>query len=194
MVSSDSSGRWLGYWGEQGIGWVAKRASNRTALLASALAEFAVRQEVSPESLADFLGCTPDRLAKLALCRRPDPNSPNFTSDIEKIASHCGADPVQLRLLLEASNSVLTQDEIRDLLEQLVPLPQGWGSPEYEVKIAASQPIKHLPLSECLTGVKAQSGQAGEPTQAESRGLRVRLRKLIQKIEQIYDSIKFLLI
>jgi transcriptional regulator with XRE-family HTH domain len=101
MPSSDKPGAWLGRWAEEGVGRVAERAAMRDAFLASALAEFQRRRDWSPEELADFVGISPGQLAKLALCRRPDPNSQKFASDIQQIAFHCGADPGRLQQILE---------------------------------------------------------------------------------------------
>ena len=40
--------------------------------------------------LARFLGCSTRNLPRLGLCRRPDPDSPTFQSDIRRVADAFG--------------------------------------------------------------------------------------------------------
>lgn len=52
--------------------------------------KFRARQKMQESDLARFLNCEPDLLPKLGLCRRPDPDSPTFRSDITKIEQALG--------------------------------------------------------------------------------------------------------
>jgi hypothetical protein len=203
MRDSNKAAQWLGSWSEEGIGWVAKRASNRKIFLASALGEFADQRGLSPERLADFLGCNPDRLAKLALCRRPNPNSADFISDIENIASHNQIDPFQLRQLLEVVNSTATEETWSQLASQ----PPPWGLPEHEPvgPLAAREPrpsatalVQQMVtewqlFAEMFNQMKAQAERAGAITPSQARTLREELKKLTQKLERIRSEIESLI-
>jgi hypothetical protein len=83
-----------------------RRAASRPFFLASALAGFQALRELTDEQLATFLGCAPEALAELGLCRRPDPAAPTFRADVERVAAHVGAASPQLVRLLREVDSV----------------------------------------------------------------------------------------
>ena len=65
----------------------ARRAVHDCFFFSESLVEFRNVRGMAEDQLAEFLGCSPSVLLKLALCRRPDPESPKFRSDMERIAS-----------------------------------------------------------------------------------------------------------
>lgn len=54
-------------------------------------------------SLASYLGYEIGSLARLALCRKPSPESEKFCLDVERIAEHTGADPARLASLIRGT-------------------------------------------------------------------------------------------
>lgn len=84
---------------------LAKLARTRKAFLASLLAVYQEQKKLDDQQLAEFLGCDVEALTHLALCQRPRP-VPNFWPDIERIASHVQADPLQLMKLVRTAESL----------------------------------------------------------------------------------------
>lgn len=88
--------------------WAAKRAAEQPFLLGYDLHEFRMLHDTSEDQLASFLECTRDALICLSLCRRPDSEGSSFQVDIEQIASHCRANPLQLVKLIREVDSLRT--------------------------------------------------------------------------------------
>jgi hypothetical protein len=61
--------------------------------LGSALAEYARSEGLDEAELAAALGCSSEALARLRLCRRPDPAPERFLDEVELIAHRFGARP-----------------------------------------------------------------------------------------------------
>lgn len=78
----------------------AQRAADRPFFVASDLAAYRELHQLGEEALAEFLGCPPEQLPRLALCRRPDPDTPEFRREVERIAEHVGARAPRLAQLL----------------------------------------------------------------------------------------------
>jgi hypothetical protein len=82
--------------------YAAKRIAHNRFFLARYLNEFRASRGITEGELARFLGCSPVLLPKLALCRRPDPDSPGFRADVERIAAAFDMPPGHLvRLIRE---------------------------------------------------------------------------------------------
>jgi transcriptional regulator with XRE-family HTH domain len=82
----------------------AQRALQHPFFLAADLEDFRQQRGMQEADLARFLQCTHQTLPRLALCRRPNPESPAFYSDIQRIASALGVDPTSLvRLIREVT-------------------------------------------------------------------------------------------
>lgn len=92
---------WLGPYVDADTGWLALRAAERPAYLASALAEYLDLRGWTPDQLAQSLRCAPQQLAKLGLCLRPDRNSLEFHQQISQIVASFQLDYWGLRRLLE---------------------------------------------------------------------------------------------
>lgn len=78
----------------------ARRASQHPFFLAAYLEAFRSQREMQEADLALFLGCAPDMLPKLALCRRPNPETQQFRSDVHHIARAFGIQPERLAQLI----------------------------------------------------------------------------------------------
>ena len=76
--------------------YAARRAAQNHFFLAEYLSEFNIIRGMTEDELAQFLGCGPRLLPKLALCRRPDPESSKFRSDVERIAISFDIQPGRL--------------------------------------------------------------------------------------------------
>lgn len=86
--------------------WTARRAEQRSSFVAADLATYRAMQEMSEQELARFLSCPVETLADLALCSRPDPSTPNFKTQVRRIASFVGCDDVRLATLLREVDAV----------------------------------------------------------------------------------------
>ncbi len=74
----------------------ARRASRHRFFLAADLEEFRAHRGMEEVELATFLGCGPELLPKVALCRRPDPTSPRFRLDLHRVAQAFSLAPDRL--------------------------------------------------------------------------------------------------
>ena len=90
----------------------ALRASKNPFFIAGYIEGFRTRRGVQESDLARFLGCEPEVLPKLGLCRRPDPDSTTFQSDVHRIANAFGISPnILVQLIREADSlNVLGMD------------------------------------------------------------------------------------
>lgn len=81
-----------------------ERASNDAFFLGHALRHYKTIHHMDDKALAKWLGCKPDGLERLALCRCPSDSTSTFQSDVERIAtfSSCSAERL-LRLLREVA-------------------------------------------------------------------------------------------
>jgi hypothetical protein len=68
--------------------------------------------------LAGFLGCPQSLLSKLALCRRPDPNSERFQMDIKRIAEAFSLEPARLFQLVREVDALRALKQARRTIEQ----------------------------------------------------------------------------
>jgi hypothetical protein len=119
VVADDRSNpkNWLGSYADPERDWLALRAAERPAYLASALAEYLELREWTPEQLAEKLRCAPQLLAKLGLCRRPE-LSTELHQQVSQIASRFELDYWVLRRLLEELGLEPQQRQIRWVAEE----------------------------------------------------------------------------
>jgi hypothetical protein len=76
---------------------LARRAEDRPELLAGLLAAFARSEDMDDAALAAHLGCPPDQLPRLRLCRAPRDEPAGMLQDVGRIASHLGVREEALR-------------------------------------------------------------------------------------------------
>ncbi len=71
---------------------LAKRLNEDTEYMASILAMYQICERLTDQSLSELLGISPGMLARLALCKRPNPESADFAQQVRKLADFTGAD------------------------------------------------------------------------------------------------------
>ena len=160
---------WLGPYSDGETGWVALRAAERPAYLASALAEFLEPRAWTPEQLAQWLRCGPGELAKLGLCRRPVPSSPEFRDQVAQIVTQFQLDYWNLYRLLE---DLSLPGEQRQQLRQtqdftghaLPPPATTMRSSGHPSRLHKATPPEVSPE----WGQAAAAGEQGSSSQAES--------------------------
>jgi hypothetical protein len=81
----------------------AQRAAARPAFLAASLLPYAQAEGLDDAALAARLGCAPDALARLLLCRQPRPEPAAFRADVARLADAFALDPVQLASVLRTA-------------------------------------------------------------------------------------------
>ncbi|MDB5306940.1 MAG: hypothetical protein JWO38_1142 [Gemmataceae bacterium] len=72
---------------------LAVRVETDPFFLAHPLAEFARSERLDDPALAARLGCRPDDLTLLRLCRAPRPDPDGFRSALTRVATRFGLDP-----------------------------------------------------------------------------------------------------
>ena len=100
--------------------YAAKRVAQNTFFLAEYLTEFRIVRSMTEDELSRFLGCSPRILSKLALCRRPDPESPRFRSDVERIALAFDMQPGRLVQLIREVDALKALAKARPM-KQVAP-------------------------------------------------------------------------
>lgn len=82
---------------------LAKLAEQRDSFLAKPLVRYAAAHSLTDAALAGALGCPPEKLSALKLCKLP--RREHRTADIRRIAGYVGCDAeVLARVLTEVEN------------------------------------------------------------------------------------------
>jgi hypothetical protein len=98
--------------------YAARRAAQNRFFLAEYLTEFRIFRGIAEDELARFLGCSPGLLPKLALCRRPDSESPRFRSDVERIAVAFDMQPSRLVQLIREVDTLKALAEAKPMKQE----------------------------------------------------------------------------
>ena len=85
-----------------------EKAAELSLFVAADLRLYATLNGIPNEKLSSSLKCTTIDLYKLGLCRRPDPLSPSFKSQVEKIASYSGVNGQRLAQVLRETDTAKT--------------------------------------------------------------------------------------
>jgi hypothetical protein len=85
---------------------LAKRVETDPFFLASLLKVYAEGERMDDTGLAAALGCGPDALTRLRLCRRPRDDAKGFRADVTQIAAHCGLDEGRLLAVLRRAEAL----------------------------------------------------------------------------------------
>ena len=115
----------------------ARRFQNDPQFMASALAAYQTHEGLGAEDLAQTLGIWPEMLTRLALCRRPSADAPQFAEQVRAIADYTMTDEAQLANILRQV----------DGLEKLARRPASLDVSGAEVKTVA-------PLTGLLTAAR----------------------------------------
>jgi predicted alpha/beta hydrolase family esterase len=86
--------------------YAARKAAQNQFFLAKHFTEFRFIHGMTDDDLAQFLGCSTKVLPKLSLCRQPNPESPRFRSDVERIAATFNVQAVRLVQLIREVDSI----------------------------------------------------------------------------------------
>lgn len=100
--------------------YAARRAAQDHFFFSEYLIEFRNVRGMAEDQLVQFLGCSPGVLSKLALCRHPDPESPKFRSDVERIAAVFNMQPGPLVQLIREVDTMKVLAKL-SLAKQEVP-------------------------------------------------------------------------
>jgi hypothetical protein len=90
---------------------------NDTAFMAHVLARYRQFEGLDQTTLAEELGIPLFLLARLALCRRPDADSPNFIDEVNEIADFVLADEMKLIRIIREVDSLTALDNRANNLE-----------------------------------------------------------------------------
>ncbi len=109
---------------------LAQRLETDPRFMAYALALYRRQEGIKIEELAQLLGLMPEMMARLALCLRPDSNSPQFAAQVREIADYTVADEGHLANLLRQVSG----------LEKLSRIQQGPATADTEEGSAPLMP------------------------------------------------------
>lgn len=90
----------------------ARRLSADVGYMAVAMAQYQKAEQIDDEALAQQLGTTAEMLTRLAMCKRPDPNSVRFSDEVRQIATFTGSDASVLARLLRQTHALATFAEM----------------------------------------------------------------------------------
>jgi hypothetical protein len=85
---------------------MARKLQDNPSYMAWIIVKFQKQEKMSTLNLVNLLGANEESLAKLALCKRPDSNSSEFSKQIRQISEHTSIDPLILARLIRQSESV----------------------------------------------------------------------------------------
>ena len=104
---------------------LADRLSSDPAYMASALSVFQKTERIDHGGLARLLGTTAPMLARMAICKRPDPSSERFADDVRQIARYTACDAGALAGLLRQINALQRLSEAPASSSRRVAAPRG---------------------------------------------------------------------
>lgn len=85
---------------------LAKELENDSTFMSHVLAQYCQIEGLDKDALADELGIPLYLLARLALCKRPDAESPNFINEISEIADYVPMDDFKLVKVIREVDSL----------------------------------------------------------------------------------------
>lgn len=86
---------------------LANRAQEDSFFLASALRDYAESEGIDDLALAQRMGCSPRELSAIRLCRRPSSDVPQFSDDVDRIASRFHLDAELLAAAVRLSHALV---------------------------------------------------------------------------------------
>jgi hypothetical protein len=85
---------------------MARKLQDNPSYMAWIIVKFQKQEKLTTLNLVNLLGANEESLAKLALCKRPDSNSSEFSNQIRQISEHTTIDPHILARLIRQFESV----------------------------------------------------------------------------------------
>lgn len=108
----------------------AERAADRPFFVAAVLLPWARAEGLDDAALAARLGCPPDLLPRLLLCRRPRPHPRAFHADVTRIATALGLAPARLAEVLRHAETLAALREQADVVSGLAAARDRESEPE----------------------------------------------------------------
>ena len=87
---------------------IARKLQDNPSYMAWIISRYQSQEKLSSQKLTNLLGINEDSLAKLALCKRPDSNSSEFSKQIHQISEYTSIAPLILAKFIRQSESVTT--------------------------------------------------------------------------------------
>lgn len=87
---------------------LAERLSANPDYMASVLTAYKKLEHISDARLLEILDTTPDKLCRLALCKRPNSQEARFSDDVRQLALYTSIDPLRLAVLIRQVESLVT--------------------------------------------------------------------------------------
>lgn len=85
---------------------LARRVEQDSFFLAALLAEYARAEGLNDAGLARALGCRPETLTGLRLCRAPRPDATDFRDDTRQVAERFALDTERLRHVIREAEAL----------------------------------------------------------------------------------------
>jgi hypothetical protein len=93
---------------------LAQRVASDPFFLAEALSTYALAEELSDDQLAERLGCAPNQLDAVRLCRRPRGSARAFQHDVDRIAAAYQIDATVLAEVVRQADSLRAFRSVAD--------------------------------------------------------------------------------
>lgn len=91
---------------------LAQQLSADPTFMSSLLHKFQVQERLDTDSLAKHLRLSPESLTRLALCKRPQSDQPEFTAQVHQIADYAGLNSATLARLIRQVEAVEAAKEL----------------------------------------------------------------------------------
>ena len=85
----------------QHLAFLAYQLEDDKRFMAYALRLYRDREQLTAQDISDELHTTPEMLVRLALCKRPNKRSPQFTEQLQQLSVYTGIDIERLKSLFQ---------------------------------------------------------------------------------------------
>lgn len=83
---------------------LARQLEGDSGFMAYVLKLYGEAEKLTEHEVVEQFDTTPEMLVRLALCKRPDKHSPQFTSQLEQLSAYTGIDAKRLETLIQKVN------------------------------------------------------------------------------------------
>ena len=94
------------------LGKISRLASQNPFYLGWHLARYSEYRGVSMEELSNQLGCLPQAIVSMSLCRAPREDAPHFQNDIERVAERFQARAYELMRIVRHSQLAFEEERL----------------------------------------------------------------------------------
>lgn len=139
----------------------ASRAADSDYFLAKVFRTYEKIERLTSSTIAHHLGCTPETLIRVALCRRPYSDDPGrFKADIERIAEHFNLDAPKLANLVRYVDTMKSLSQSPQLTVAVSDLGILLTARDQEEKTEPKEPEKKVDDKEEKKGKDEENGTA----------------------------------